>query len=110
MSHKFSTLRENMSPSARAKAQLKKKELMTEMLLCEIRQEAGLTQKELAESLGIKQPSLSKLESQDDMQVSTLKRIVEALGGQLEIIAHLPKGDLRIGQFNASLNSSSQLG
>jgi transcriptional regulator with XRE-family HTH domain len=102
MSKKFSTLREKMSPSARAKAQLKKKEMMAEMLLSEIRKEAGLTQKELAESLGIKQPSLSKLESQDDMQVSTLKRLVEALGGELEIIAHLPKGDLRIGQFKVS--------
>jgi predicted XRE-type DNA-binding protein len=102
MSKKFSTLREKMSPSARAKGKLKTKEMMAEMLLSEIRQEAGLTQKELAESLGIKQPSLSKLESQDDMQVSTLKKLVEALGGKLEIIAHLPKGDLRIGQFKAS--------
>ena len=101
MSKKFSSLRENMSPSAQAKAKLKKKEIMAEMLLSELRQEAGLTQKDLADSLGIKQPSLSKLESQSDMQVSTLKRIVEGLGGSLEIIAHLPKGDLRIGQFNA---------
>jgi hypothetical protein len=45
------------------------------------------------------QPSLSKLENQDDMQVSTLRRLIEALGGQLEIIAHLPKGDIRIRQF-----------
>ena len=101
MSKKFSSLREKMSPLAQAKAKLKKKEIMAEMLLSELRQEAGLTQKDLADSLGIKQPSLSKLESQSDMQVSTLKRIVEGLGGSLEIIAHLPKGDLRIGQFNA---------
>jgi hypothetical protein len=52
--------------------------------------------------LGIKQPSLSKLESQDDMHISTLIRIVDALGGHLEIIAHLPKGDLRIGQFKTA--------
>lgn len=102
MAKKFSNLRKKMSPTARANAQLKKKEMMAEMLLSEIRKESGLTQKELAESLGIKQPSLSKLESQDDMQVSTLKKIVEALGGKLEIIAHLPKGELRIGQFKAS--------
>lgn len=102
MSKKFSNLREKMSSEARVKAQLKKKGMMAEMLLSEIRKEAGLTQKELAESLGIKQPSLSKLESQDDMQISTLKKLVEALGGQLEIIAHLPKGDLRIGQFKVS--------
>jgi len=59
----------------------------------------GLTQEELAASLGIKQPTLSKLESQADMQISTLQRLIEALGGKLELIAHLPGGDVRISQF-----------
>ena len=35
----------------------------------------------------------------DDMHVSTLRRIVSALGGELEIVAHLPAGDIRISQF-----------
>ena len=48
------------------------------MLLAEIRQAAGMTQEEVAASLGIKQPTLSRIESQDDMQVSTLQRLVEA--------------------------------
>ena len=33
------------------------------------------------------------------MQVGTLRRLIEALGGQLEIVVHLPKGDIRIRQF-----------
>ena len=33
------------------------------------------------------------------MHVSTLRRYVEALGGELEIIAHFPEGDVRISQF-----------
>jgi hypothetical protein len=53
----------------------------------------------VAAKLGIKQPTLSRLESQDDMQISTLRRLIEALGGKLEIVAHLPKGDIRITQF-----------
>lgn len=44
-------------------------------------------------------PGAPKLESQDDMQISTLRRIVNALGGELEIIAHMPTGDIRIRQF-----------
>jgi len=68
-------------------------------LLSEIRTSVGLTQEELAKKLGIKQPTLSKLESQHDMQVSTLERLVAALGGKLEIIAHLPGGTIRITQF-----------
>jgi hypothetical protein len=34
------------------------------------------------------------------MQVSTLRRLIQALGGELELIAHLPGGDIRIGQFS----------
>jgi transcriptional regulator with XRE-family HTH domain len=73
--------------------------MMTEMLLAELRKSAGLSQEDLAAELGIKQPTLSRLESQDDMQISTLRRVIEALGGKLEIIAQLPSGDVRLSQF-----------
>lgn len=95
----FQKLRDKMSPEQLARADLRTKEMLAEMLLGDIRKSAGLTQEDLAAALGIKQPSLSKLESQEDMQISTLRRIVEALGGKLEIIAHLPRGDIRISQF-----------
>jgi transcriptional regulator with XRE-family HTH domain len=75
-------------------------ELLGELLLSEIRHLAGKSQRELAAALGIKQPSLSKLESQTDMQISTLRRIVQALGGELDVIARFPKGAVRIDQFN----------
>ena len=97
--HSFKKLRDRMTPRQLADAEAKAREMMAEMLLAEIRKSAGLTQEELANILGITQPSLSKLEGQDDMQISTLRRLIEALGGQLEIIAHLPRGDIRINQF-----------
>jgi transcriptional regulator with XRE-family HTH domain len=100
MAHRsIQKLRERMTPEARRRATLKAREMMAEMLISEIRREAGFTQEQMAELLGIRQPSLSKLESQDDMQISTLRRIVNALGGELEIIAHMPTGDIRIRQF-----------
>ena len=73
--------------------------MVAEMLLPEIRKHSGLTQAELATLLGISQPSLSKIEHQEDMQISTLGKLIEAMGGSLEIIAHLPKGDCRLTQF-----------
>jgi transcriptional regulator with XRE-family HTH domain len=99
MARDFSELEAKMSPESRARAEAMAKEMMAEMLLAEIRKFMGLTQEELAGALGVTQPSLSKLENQDDMQISTLRRLIEALGGQLEIIAHLPRGDIRIRQF-----------
>jgi hypothetical protein len=50
----------------------------------------------LAKVLGIKQPTLSKLENQTDIQVSTLQRIVDALGGKLDVVARFPKGSVKI--------------
>jgi len=52
---------------------------MADMLLGEIREHMELTQKQLAKALNITQPTLPKTESQDDMQIGTLSRIVEAL-------------------------------
>lgn len=88
-----------MPSAARTWAKARAKEMMAEMLLAEIRKNVGLTQEDLAAQLGIKQPTLSKLEAQDDMQISTLQRLIRALGGELELIAHLPGGDIRIRQF-----------
>jgi DNA-binding XRE family transcriptional regulator len=95
----FSELEKKMSPERRARNELAVKQMMAEMLLSELRKMAGMTQEELATALGIKQPTVSRLESQDDMQISTLNRLVEALGGKLEILVKLPKGSVRLSQF-----------
>lgn len=99
MARSFRELEAKMRPEALARAKERAKVAMAEMLLAEIRKAAGLTQEELAASLGIKQPTLSRLESQGDMQISTLRRLIQALGGELEIIAHMPGGDIHLTQF-----------
>ena len=52
-----------------------------------LREALGLIQEELARKVAITQSQLSKLERREDHRVSTLRRYVEALGGQLEIFA-----------------------
>jgi transcriptional regulator with XRE-family HTH domain len=99
MAKDFENLEKQMSPERLKRAKTRAKEIMAEMLLSEIRKEAGFTQEDIAKTLGIRQPSLSKLESQDDIQISTLQRLIQALGGRLELIAHMPGGDIRISQF-----------
>jgi plasmid maintenance system antidote protein VapI len=84
----------------RQRAAKRTQELLGELLLSEIRELAGKSQSQVADVLGIKQPSLSKLEKQSDMQISTLRRIVNALGGELEVVARFPKGTVKIDQFN----------
>jgi transcriptional regulator with XRE-family HTH domain len=105
--HKFSELRARLPAKSRARARRGAREDLAEMLLSEIRNLAGLTQEQLAAELGVKQPSLSQLESQNDMQISTLKRIVEALGGGLEIVVTLPGRRITLSQFKQRPGRSS---
>lgn len=85
---------------ARTKAAARSRELMGELLLSELRKLTGKSQKDVSESLGIKQPSLSRMEKQSDMQISTLRKIVQALGGELEMHVRLPKGTVKLQQFS----------
>lgn len=88
------------SERTRRRASQRTHELLGELLISEVRRLRGKSQRELARALGIKQPTLSKLENQSDMQISTLQRIVVALGGELEVTAKFPKGRVKMGQFD----------
>jgi hypothetical protein len=59
--------------------------------LRELRHIAGKAQEDVANALNIKQPSVSKIEKQADMYLSTLRSYVEAVGGTLELTVALPE-------------------
>ena len=54
-----------------------------------LRESVGKTQGEVARKTSMSQPQLSRMESRSDHLISTLRRYVEALGGEIEVIAHL---------------------
>lgn len=58
--------------------------------LRELRQAAGKAQADIAAALNIKQPSVSKIEKQADMYLSTLRSYVEAVGGELDLVVRFP--------------------
>jgi Helix-turn-helix domain len=58
--------------------------------LRDLRLIAGKAQADVATVLRIKQPSVSKVENQADMYLSTLRAYVEAIGGKLDLIVRLP--------------------
>jgi transcriptional regulator with XRE-family HTH domain len=89
-----------MTKADRQRARRRAKEILTELSLQELRESMGQRQKQLADSLGIKQPSLSKLEKQKDMQITTLRRLVQKMGGQLELIVRFPEGHVKLTQFD----------
>jgi len=99
MAKKFSALREGMSLDARARSQQLTQTMLAEMPLHELRQARGLSQKMLAEVLHVQQPSIAKLEKRTDMYLSTLRSHIEAMGGQLEVVARFPDGAVKITNF-----------
>lgn len=96
----FNELRARMSPDARARSEAKAREMIAEMPLQELREARHLTQLRLAESLGVTQASISKMESRADMYIGTLSKVIEAMGGELEIRACFPDGVVRITKFS----------
>lgn len=92
-----------MSKASRKRAAERTKVLLRDMLLSDLRKATGYSQKKLAMKLKMKQPSLSKLENARDMQVTTLQKLVGALGGEVEIVCKFPKGKVRLVQFDRML-------
>jgi predicted transcriptional regulator len=73
--------------------------LSAEMDLAELRQAMRFSQNELAQTLQIGQAGVAKIEKRTDMYMSTLRRFIEAMGGELEIVAKFPGNSVRIKSF-----------
>ncbi len=107
MAKKFAELRSRMSPESRARAEAKAQAWLAEMPLNELRQARGLSQKMLAEVLNVQQPAIAKMEKRTDMYLSTLRSHIEAMGGQLEVIARFPDGAVKISNFSELGNNAA---
>jgi DNA-binding XRE family transcriptional regulator len=99
MARNFKELQTKISPERRTQTEERVRQAVKEMALDELRQARRLTQARLADTLGVDQGSISKLERRTDMHVSTLRSYVEAMGGSLQIKAIFPEGEVRITQF-----------
>lgn len=100
MAEKFAELRAKMAPEAQARVEAKAQELLAEMPLNELRRARGLSQKVLAEVLHVQQPSIARMEKRTDMYISTLRSHIEAMSGQLDVIARFPDGSVKISNFS----------
>ncbi|MCL6353272.1 helix-turn-helix domain-containing protein [Pectobacterium polaris] len=92
----MATLKEMMakrSPESRDRIEARTAEIRQEITLAKLREELNMSQTQLALALGVKQPSIVKMEKvENDPKLSTLKRYVTALGGKLTLDVTLPDG------------------
>jgi DNA-binding transcriptional regulator YiaG len=81
-----------LNPAQHKRVEARAAQLVAEeMSLRELRRAHKLTQESVAETLGIGQDQVSRLEQRSDLLISTLRSYVEAMGGRLTLVAQFPK-------------------
>ena len=97
----FEEILAQFTPEQRAYVEARSAELIAEEYnLRDVREALSKSQAQVAEALGVEQAAVSKLERRADMYVSTLRKLVRAMGGELEVVARFPGRDpVRITQF-----------
>ncbi len=98
MAKRFRDLVAKMPPESQRRIHEGAQILLAEMELRDLRKTLRLSQEKIAAVLQIKQSGISKLEQRRDVLLSTLRKYIEALGGELEIAARFPEGTVRINQ------------
>ncbi|MGH7531980.1 MAG: XRE family transcriptional regulator [Gemmatimonadales bacterium] len=99
MARKWDTLKAGMSPAARERADHKTEVLLAALTLRDLLRERGVTQDALARKLEVAQGNVSRLLRRSDLHLSTLREVIESLGGSLEITARFKDQDYRIDQM-----------
>jgi transcriptional regulator with XRE-family HTH domain len=96
----FNELRKRMTPEQRAESEMQANLALLQLTLSELRESLARTQSDVALDMGVVQSALSKIEHQNDIQISTLSRYIKALGGTLTIVARFPDKEVVISQFD----------
>jgi DNA-binding XRE family transcriptional regulator len=99
MAHNWRDIRRTLSPEQEEETRQYVKSVVETVSLNQLREARSLTQASLASILGVNQGSVSKMEKRTDMYVSTLRSFIQAMGGQLQIKAVFPEGEVQIDQF-----------
>ena len=87
-------IRKGLGSARRKKIEARAAQLLAEeMTLQELRQARRLTQVRMAKALGITQEGVSRLEKRSDLLLSTLRKTVKAMGGNLSLVAEFPDRD-----------------
>jgi predicted transcriptional regulator len=95
--HRWKDIRRGkLSAKKLAEVEKQVREELLDLSLRDLRKSLGITQHDVAKAIGMAQSEISRLERRDDFHVSTLRKVVKALGGDLEISAVFGKKRVRV--------------
>ena len=97
-----------MSPRALRRSETAARRALQALSLAELRDAQNITQVELAKRPHIDQSAMSRIEPRTDMYLSTLSDVIRAMGGQLELTARFPSGEIHILALTGSGTKSDQ--
>lgn len=93
MGRTLTEILEQEKPEVVAAAKAKAADMLLSIHLAELRKQVDLTQNEMADLLGVKQPTVAGMEKEgQDIRLSSLKRYIEAVGGKLSLNVEMPDG------------------
>ena len=102
MTTNFKDLYKEISKDRREKIEQRVEQELKAIQLSELREIVEITQKDLAAKINVSQAAISKMENQDDLNISTLRKIVEGIGGKLDVTVRLPdKLPLKLATFSS---------
>lgn len=82
-------IRRKGTPEEEAEIAAEVREILRENALTQLRRRHEISQHELAAALGISQSRVSEIERADEPQIATVRRYIEALGGELILQAKI---------------------
>ena len=93
MARSLKDIIQNEKPEIVKSARNKAQNILLNIHLAEIRARMDITQVQVADALGVKQPTIAGMEQEgQDIKLSTLKRYIESLGGKVSLDVELPDG------------------
>jgi DNA-binding transcriptional regulator YiaG len=110
MAKNFRDLRDRMTPERRARNTAATHALLAEMSIDELRRTRNFSQEDLAGILEIKQGAVSKQERRPDWHISTLRKYVKAMGGELQLVAKFPDRSISLSNIGEIDNERAASG
>ena len=102
MTTNFKDFYKEIPEERRAKIENRVEKELRSIQLSEVRNLVEMTQKDLAKKIDVSQAAISKMENQKDVNVSTLRKLIEAVGGKLDVTVRLPdKPAVRLETFSS---------
>jgi len=90
--HKWADIKARVRPGTRERMEAQARELSDQLHLSQLRKARGLTQEAMADLLGVSQAEVSKMERRSELYIGTLRKLIEAMNGELVLAARFADG------------------